>query len=81
MHCDRLFYLVSELPFNRVMEMHGNTYTYLKRWRNNATQQQFRFDCTSKTVRNNHWKNYALNIQSNGNGTYLMTAGLASRWW
>jgi hypothetical protein len=39
MHCDRLFYIVSELPFNRVIEMHGNTYTYLKRWRNNATQQ------------------------------------------
>jgi hypothetical protein len=35
-HINRPFYLVSQLPFNRVAEMHGNTNVWLKRWRNNA---------------------------------------------
>jgi hypothetical protein len=29
-HINRPFYIVSELPFNRVLEMHGNTYVYQK---------------------------------------------------
>jgi hypothetical protein len=52
-HINRPFYLVSELPFNRVAEMLGGANMILKRWRNNAKQQQFFFDEVTKTVRNN----------------------------
>jgi hypothetical protein len=38
-HINRPFYLVSELPFNRVAEMLGGTNMVLKRWRNNQRQQ------------------------------------------
>jgi hypothetical protein len=34
-HINRPFYLVSEMPFNRVIEMLGGTNLVLKRWRNN----------------------------------------------
>jgi hypothetical protein len=80
-HINRPFYLVSELPFNRVAEMLGGTNMVLKRWRNNQRQQQFFFDEVSKTIRNNYWKNYAVEIQSNGNSNNLKTAGINSRWW
>jgi len=81
-HINRPFYLVSELPFNRVMEMHGNANVWLKRWRNNAKGQQFWFDEVTKTIRNNYWKNYCLDIQSNGNSNNLRTvSGINSRWW
>jgi hypothetical protein len=61
-HINRPFYIVSELPFNRVAEMHGNTQVTLRRWRNNTRQQQWWFDEVKKVVRNNYWKNYALDI-------------------
>jgi hypothetical protein len=80
-HINRPFYIVSELPFNRVAEMLGGTNMVLKRWRNNVRQQQFWFDEVTKTVRNNYWKNYAIEIQSNGNSNNLKTAGINSRWW
>jgi hypothetical protein len=34
-HINRPFYIVSELPFNRVAEMLGGTNMVLKRWRKN----------------------------------------------
>jgi hypothetical protein len=61
--------------------MLGGTNMVLKRWRNNQRQQQFWFDEVTKTIRNNHWKNYAVEIQSNGNSNNLQTAGINSRWW
>jgi hypothetical protein len=61
--------------------MLGGTNMVLKRWRNNVRQQQFWFDEVSKTIRNNYWKNYAIEIQSNGNSNNLKTAGINSRWW
>jgi hypothetical protein len=81
-HVNRPFYIVSELPFNRVAEMHGNTQVNLKRWRKNTRQQQWWFDEVSKTVRNNYWKNYALDIQGNGGSNNLRTtSSITSRWW
>jgi len=35
-HINRPFYIVSELPMNRVVEMLGGTNVVLKRWRKNA---------------------------------------------
>jgi hypothetical protein len=62
--------------------MLGGTNMVLKRWRNNVRQQQFWFDEKSKTVRNNYWKNYALEIQSNGGSSNLKTtSSINSRWW
>jgi hypothetical protein len=81
-HIKRPFYLVSELPFNRVAEMLGGTNMVLKRWRNGQRQQQFFFDEVSKTLRNNYWKNYAIEIQSNGGSSNLKTtSSINSRWW
>jgi hypothetical protein len=70
------------MPFNRVAEMHGNTNMYLKRWRNNVRQQQFWFDEVTKTVRNNYWKNYCLEIAGKKESGNLKTsASIMSRWW
>jgi hypothetical protein len=65
-HCNRPFYISSRLPMHRVAEMLGGTNVTLKRWVKNRKAQQWFFDCTSKLVRNNYWKNYCLNIPSNG---------------
>jgi hypothetical protein len=76
------FYFVSQLELNKVVEMLGGTNMVLKRWRKNTRQQQFWFDNTSKTIRNNYWKNYCLDIQSNGRSNNLRTvSGITSRWW
>jgi hypothetical protein len=37
-YINRPFYIVSELPFNRVAEMLGGTNLVLKRWRKNQRQ-------------------------------------------
>jgi hypothetical protein len=74
--------MVSELPFNRVVEMLGGTNLVLKRWRKNVRQQQFYFDEVTKTIRNNNWKNYCLDIQSNGGSSNLKTtSSITSKWW
>jgi hypothetical protein len=70
-HVNRPFYFRSRLPFRRVAEMHGNRYVYLRRWIKNRKGQQWIFDQKSKTVTNMNWKNYALEIQSNGNGRHI----------
>jgi hypothetical protein len=62
MHCSRPFYLVSRLPMKRVAEMHGGTNIVLKRYVKNRLAQRFSFDCVSKTVRNEQWKNYVMDI-------------------
>jgi len=81
-YINRPFYMVSELPFNRVAEMLGGTNMVLKRWRKNAKNQQFWFDEKTKTLRNNHWKNYCIDIQGNGGSTNLRTvSSISSRWW
>jgi hypothetical protein len=80
-HINRPFYLVSELPFNRVMEMLGNTQVLQKRWRNNQKAQQWWFDEVSKTVRNNQWKNYCFDIQSGGKIPRIRANGVTSRWY
>jgi hypothetical protein len=81
-YINRPFYIVSELPFNRVIEMLGGANVVLKRWRNNAKNQQFFFDEVSKTIKNNQWKNFCLDIQGNGGSSNLRTVrSITSRWW
>jgi hypothetical protein len=80
-HINRKFYIRSRLPMQRVMEMHGNRYVYLRRWINGRTGQLWRFDEKSKTVLNMWHTNYALEIQSNGNGRHIYTTPHNSRWW
>jgi hypothetical protein len=82
MHINRPFYLVSRLPMKRVAECVGANNIVLKRWVKGRAAQQFFFDQTSKTIRSQQWKNYAMEIQSNGRSKNLrMTSGINSRWW
>jgi hypothetical protein len=81
-HINRPFYFVSRLPMKRVVECVGANNLRLNRWRKNKTQQQFFYDSVSKTIRSQTWKNYAMEIQSNGGSSNLrMTSGITSRWW
>jgi hypothetical protein len=81
-HINRPFYFRSRLPMKRVAECHGANNIWLRRWRKNETGQQFFFDSVSKTIRSQKWKNYAMEIQSNGGSANLrMTSGINSRWW
>jgi hypothetical protein len=82
MECNRPFYLRSRLPMKRVAEAVGANNVAIKRWRKNVTGQQFFFDCTSKTIRSQQWKNYAMEIQSNGGSKNIrFTSTINSRWW
>jgi hypothetical protein len=66
----------------RVAECKGANNVVLARWRKNHTPQQYFFDGKSKTIRSNHWKNYAMEIQSNGGSANVrFTSGINSRWW
>jgi hypothetical protein len=67
---------------NRVAEAVGASDVRLKRWVKGRVAQQFWFDGVSKTLRSQHWKNYCVEIQSNGgNKSVRMTSSISSRWW
>jgi hypothetical protein len=81
-HCNRPFYMVSRLPLKKVAEMVGASNIALKRFVKGRLAQQFWFDCTSKTIKSQQWKNYCLTIPSNGGSNELKaTSGCSSRWW
>ena len=81
-YANRPFYFRSRLPMQRVMECIGANNIVLKRWVKNRTAQQFYFDPVSKTIRSQQWKNYAVEIQSNGGSANLRaTSTINSRWW
>ena len=81
-YANRPFYFRSRLPMQRVMESIGANNLVLKRWRKNVKAQQFFFDPVTKTIRSQQWKNYAMEIQSNGGSANLrMTSSINSRWW
>jgi len=82
-HVNRPFYIVSRLPMQRVAEAKGNNNIALSRWVNGRKkQQQWWFDPVSKTIRNNHWKNYCMEIPGSGNQNELRITGtISSRWW
>jgi len=73
LHCNRPFYFVSKLPMRRVAEMTNRANMVIKRFVKNRNGQQFKFDCISKTISNMHWKNYVLDIQSDGKSNNLRT--------
>jgi hypothetical protein len=82
MHCNRPFYLVSRLWMKRVAECQGASNVFLKRYRANQAVQQWYFDCKTKTIRSNYWKNYAMQIPGNGGQNELrMISSITSRWW
>jgi hypothetical protein len=66
----------------RVIEGIGANNMVIKRYVKGRVAQQFYFDQVSKTVRSQQWKNYAVEIQSNGGSTNVrLTSGITSRWW
>jgi hypothetical protein len=82
MYIGRPFYLVSRLPMKRVLEAKGASNATIMRWVKNRKSQTWYFDGKSKTIRSNYWKNYALEIQSNGGSNNLrLTSSINSRWW
>jgi len=67
---------------NRVAECIGANNIVIKRYAQGRVAQQFYFDEVSKTIRSQQWKNYGMEIQSNGGSSNLrMTSGINSRWW
>jgi hypothetical protein len=81
-HANRPFYIRSRLPMKRVAMCHGANNIDIRRWVKNNKTQQFFFDPKTKTIRSNHWKNYAIEIQSNGKSNNIRaTSGINSRWW
>jgi len=81
-HVNRPFYIVSRLPMWRVVQAQGNNNIALNRWVKNRAAQQWWFDPVSKTIRSQHWKNYCMEIPSNGGANELKISGsIKSRWW
>jgi len=80
-HVNRPFYMVSRLPMSRIAECVGANNVTLKRWRKNAKGQQWFFDSTTKTLKNQQWKSHSLDITSNGGSSNLRCTTTNSRWW
>jgi hypothetical protein len=67
---------------NRVLQAHGNNNIMLNRWVKNRAAQQWFFEPVSKTIRSQNWKNYCMEIPSNGGANELKITGtIKSRWW
>jgi len=70
------------MPLHRVAETIGANNIVLKRYAKGRVAQQFFFDPVSKMIKSQHWKNYCMEIQSNGTNQNLrMTSSCLSRWW
>jgi len=81
-HINRPFYMVSRMPMKRVIETIGANNMVIKRFAKGRMGQQFFYDGKSKTIRSQQWKNYAVEIQSNGGSSNVrMTSTINSRWW
>ena len=81
-YINRPFYFVSRLPMRRVAECIGANNMVIKRYAKGRTAQQFYYDIKTRTVRSQQWKNYAMEIQSNGGSSNLrMTSSINSNWW
>jgi hypothetical protein len=66
----------------RVLMCHGAVHLRINRYNKGAPHQKFYYDAKTKTIRSNHWKNYAMQITGNGSSsTVRMTSGITSRWW
>jgi hypothetical protein len=66
----------------RVVHCHGANNLVIHQYKKNTLEQQFYYDNTSKTIRSQKWKNYAMEIQNNGRSANArMTSGITSRWW
>jgi hypothetical protein len=66
----------------RVCESIGANNITIKRWRKNVAAQQWKFDPDMKVIRNNYWKNYVIEIQSNGGSSNIRTIStITGRWW
>jgi hypothetical protein len=76
------FFIQSRLPMKRVAECIGANNMILRRYVKGRKAQKFYFNEKDKTIRSQQWKNYALEIQSNGGSSNLrFTSGINSRWW
>jgi hypothetical protein len=73
---DEPFYLRSRLPMQRVVECAGASNVTLKKWANNRKAQMWRFDSTSKTIRNLNWTSYVFSQE----GQNLRCRTMNSRW-
>jgi hypothetical protein len=74
--------MVSRMPMKRVAECQGASNVFLKRYTKGRAAQQWFFHPVDKTIHNNHWKNYIMQIPGNGAHNELrMTSGITSRWW
>jgi hypothetical protein len=81
-HVNRPFHMVSRLPLKRVIESIGANNMVIKRYTKGRLAQQFLFNPIDKTIRSVQWKNYAMEIQSNGGSSNVrMTSSINSRWW
>jgi hypothetical protein len=63
----------------RVAECHSANNVYLKRWRRGVNQQQWTYDCKTKTIRSYYWKNYAVEVK--GDNNVGMTSGINANAW
>jgi hypothetical protein len=61
-HINRPFYFRSRLPMKRVAECVGANNMVLRRYVKGRNAQKFVFNEKDKTIRSNHWKNYAMEI-------------------
>jgi len=61
----------------RVAECIGANNVTLKKWRKNVAAQQWFFDPVTKTLKNNYWKSYSLDMQGNN----MRCRPTTSRWW
>lgn len=76
----RAFYIVSNLPMKRVLEVSGSNIV-IKMKQYQRTQQQFEFNFKTKTIESVSNKGKSISIQSSGAGANLQIENTNARWW
>jgi hypothetical protein len=83
LYVERDFFVVSQLPDNRYLDLINNRNMVIKtsNGRNTQTWYFHQQTLTIRTRLNNQWKSHSLDIQSNGGSTNVRCTTTNSRWW
>lgn len=79
-HRNRDFYIVSRLPFKRVIEAKGDSVT-LKTQQLGKPSQLFYLDHVTNTIKSKGWPAKSLNIADAGNKNELVLSKTDARWY
>jgi len=79
-HINRPFYMVSRLPFHRVIETINSTSMQQRRYVKGRVGQQFFFDQKSKTIMSQQYKNRSWDLPQNSKTAFRIYTTNSRKW-